>query len=164
MPGAEEKNVGASLDQIYDRYRPSVLRRARTILRDPDRAEDAMQEVFLRAVQHPVRMRSHPLPWLFRVTKNLCLNDVRDGRRRGHLRSIRSFDCQREPANDARVALKQLLARIPDELQQIAVCYYVDDLSHQEIADLFGVSRRTIGNRLTAFQTLADQLFALDRA
>jgi RNA polymerase sigma-70 factor (ECF subfamily) len=150
-----------SLEQIYDRYRTKVFRRARTLLRDPDRARDAMQEVFLRAAQHQVRMSAHPLPWLFRVTKNLCLSDVRDDRRRGHLRAIHVFETVRECEADARVALKQLLARAPEELQQIAICYYIDDLSHDEIAGMFGVSRRTIGNRLATFQALADELFGI---
>jgi RNA polymerase sigma-70 factor, ECF subfamily len=131
-------------------------------LRDPDRARDAMQEVFLRAVQHQVRMSAHPLPWLFRVTSNLCLTDVRDDRRQGHLRAIHVLETVRECGTDARVALKQLLARVPEELQQIAICYYVDDLSHAEIAEMFGVSRRTIGNRLATFQALADELFEID--
>ena len=29
--------------------------------------------------------------------------------------------------------------------------YYVDKMKHEEIAELLGVSRRTIGNRLTRF-------------
>lgn len=130
-------------------------------MRDPDRARDATQEVFLRAAQHPVRMSARPLPWLFRVTKNLCLSDVRDDRRQGHLRAIHGFEAVRECGTDARVALKQLLARAPEELQQIAICYYVDDLSHEEIAGMFGLSRRTIGNRLSTFQALADELFGI---
>jgi RNA polymerase sigma factor (sigma-70 family) len=151
----------ASLDQIYGRYGARVFRRARRLLRDTDRAEDAMQEVFLRAVQHRAEMSHHSLPWLFRVTTNLCLSDVRDDRRRRHLRSSQPVEPQRDQGTDARVAVKQLLARVPQELREIALCYYVDDLSHDEIAPIFGVSRRTIGNRLAAFQAIANEVFEL---
>ena len=147
------------LDQIYDRYSASVFRRARTLLRDPDRAQDAVQEVFLRAVEHRMAVEAHPLPWLFRVTKNLYLNDVRDERRRRRLRASRPVESHHEQGSHARVAVKQLLARVPEDLQQIAFCYYVQDLSHQEIAPIFGLSRRTVGNRLAAFQAIADELF-----
>jgi RNA polymerase sigma-70 factor (ECF subfamily) len=150
------------LDQIYDRYRTSMLRRARTLLSDPDRAQDAVQEVFLRAVEHRMAVEAHLLPWLFRVTRNLCLSDVRDDRRRRRLRASQPVESHREQGSHARLAVKQLLARVPEELQQIAFCYYVDNLSHQEIAPMFGLSRRTVGNRLAAFQAIADQLFELE--
>lgn len=150
-----------SLGQLYDRYGASVFRRARRILRDSDGAEDATQEVFLRAVQHRERMSHHSLPWLFRVTTNLCLSGVRDKRRRRHLSSSQPVQSGREPGTDARLAVRQLLARVPEELREIALCYYVDDLSHDEIAPIFGVSRRTIGNRLAAFQAIANDLFEL---
>ena len=40
----------------------------------------------------------------------------------------------------------------PLDLFEIAVYYYyVDKMKHEEIAELLGVSRRTIGNRLTRF-------------
>jgi RNA polymerase sigma factor (sigma-70 family) len=107
-------------------------------------------------------MSSHPLPWLCRVTKNLCLNHIRDDRRRRDLLARQPPTSGREVHADARLAVTQLLARAPDDLQQVALCYYVDDLSHQEIAAAFGVSRRTIGNRLAAFEALAAELFGPD--
>jgi DNA-directed RNA polymerase specialized sigma24 family protein len=47
---------------------------------------------------------------------------------------------------------------VPDELQDIAVYYYVDELSHEEIAGIVGVSRRTVGNRLATFHALVKGL------
>ncbi len=150
------KSAGrSSLHEMYDRYGDRVFRQARSLLRDPDRARDTTQEVFLRAAQHPIRSSTHPLPWLVRVTKNLCLNYIRDRRRRGELLADRPRATGCEPGTDARLTWKQLLAQVPEELQLIAVSYYVDELSHDEIAALCGVSRRTIGNRLAAFQALA---------
>ena len=147
-----------TLQEIYDRYGAQVFRRARTLLRDPERARDATQEVFLRAVQDPGSVAAHPLPWLFRVTKNLCLNNLRDHRRRGRLLADRGADTGGDGGPDARVVVGELLARVPAELQEIAVHYYLDDLSHQDIAAIVGVSRRTVGNRLAAFQAFADEL------
>ena len=82
LPTSTRRARRPTLKEIYDLYGAQVFRRARTLLRDPDRARDATQEVFLRAVQDPGGVRAHPLPWLFRVTKNLCLNNLRDSRRR----------------------------------------------------------------------------------
>jgi len=147
-----------TLKEIYDLYGDRVFRRARTLLRDPERARDATQEVFLRAVQDPRSVGAHPLPWLFRVTKNLCLNNLRDNRRRGLLLASRGTEIGGDGRTDARVVVNELLSRVPPDLQAIAVYYYLDDLSHEDIAAIVGVSRRTIGNRLAAFQALADEL------
>jgi RNA polymerase sigma factor (sigma-70 family) len=147
-----------TLKEIYDLYGAQVFRRARTLLRDPESARDATQEVFLRAVQDPGGVRAHPLPWLFRVTRNLCLNNLRDNRRRVQLLAGRSPEIAGDDRTDARLVVSDLLARVPADLQEIAVYYYLDDLSHEDIAAIVGVSRRTVGNRLAAFQALADEL------
>jgi RNA polymerase sigma-70 factor (ECF subfamily) len=59
---------------------------------------------------------------------------------------------------EARVIVQKILAGVPEELQEIAIYYYVDEMSHEEIAALVGVSRRTVGNRLAAFQALTGEL------
>jgi RNA polymerase sigma-70 factor (ECF subfamily) len=153
------RGAGPTLQEMYRLYGAPVFRRARTLLRDADWARDATQEVFLRAAQNPVRVSTCPLPWLFRVTRNLCLNNLRDNRRRGRLLAGHPVEAGAVAPHEARLAVTQLLSRVPEDLQEIALYYYVDDLSHEDIAAIVGVSRRTIGNRLASFQALADALF-----
>ena len=43
---------------------------------------------------------------------------------------------------------RSVLAQLPDDLACAAVYYYVDELSHREIAEVMGCSRRHIGNLL----------------
>jgi len=150
---------GPTLQDMYRLYGAPVFRWARSLLRDADGARDATQEVFLRAVQDPVRVGTRPLPWLFRVTRNLCLNNLRDRRRRGRLLAGQRSEAVAFGPAEARLAVTTLCARVPDDLLEIAIYYYVDDLSHEDIAAIVGVSRRTIGNRLAAFQARADELF-----
>jgi DNA-directed RNA polymerase specialized sigma24 family protein len=56
------------------------------------------------------------------------------------------------PTPEARTALRAVLAHVEDELAQVAVFYYVDDMDQAEIAAVLGVSRRTIGYRLDRFR------------
>jgi DNA-directed RNA polymerase specialized sigma24 family protein len=96
------------------------------------------------------------LAWLLRVTTNLCLNRLRDDRRRRQLLAVRTPGADQNNRDaDARTAVAQLLTGVPEDLQQIAVYHHADGMTCDEIAPLFGVSRRTIGNRLLAFQRLA---------
>jgi RNA polymerase sigma-70 factor, ECF subfamily len=145
---------------LYARHGAMVLRRARTLLGDEEAAWDALQEVFVRALRNrrAFRRESSPTTWLYRITTNYCFNVLRDaGRRDSKLRGLAPpalTDGDRSPP-DVRLAVSEILARLPDELCEIAVYHHVDHMSHDEIAAVMGVSRRTIGNRLKEFQRLA---------
>jgi RNA polymerase sigma factor (sigma-70 family) len=145
---------------LYARHGAMVLRRARTLLGDEEAAWDALQEVFVRALRNrrAFRRESSPTTWLYRITTNYCFNLLRDaGRRDSKLRGLAPAalaDGGRSPP-DVRLAVSEILARLPDELCEIAVYHHVDRMSHDEIAAIMGVSRRTIGNRLKEFQRLA---------
>jgi RNA polymerase sigma-70 factor (ECF subfamily) len=147
-----------SIEELYRRYGPSVLRRARSLLQDEQAARDAMQEVFIRALTSKVVFHEgvSPMTWFYRVTTNLCLNLIRSRGRRLRMLSSQSTG---EPMADAvaedRVAVMQVLSLVPEELGRIAIYYFVDHMKQEEIAELLGVSRRTIGNRLEEFKKLA---------
>jgi len=125
-----------------------------------------MQEVFVRviAAMGEFRGQSQPSTWLYRITTNLCLNRIRDSKRRRD-RLAEAADDGREPmapapppTPEARSTLSALLARVSEELAQVAVFYYVDDMDQAEIAAVLGVSRRTIGYRLDRFREEAQRV------
>ena len=149
----------AGIEGLYRRYGPSVLRRARAILKDEQRAQDVMQEVFIRALQSADALDAadSTMAWLYRVTRNLCLNRIRDEKRRRDLLDEHGDSLRpSERANpDARVALNELLTRIDVELRDVAVCFYLDQMTQSEIAEHLGVSRRTVGYRLQSLRVVA---------
>jgi RNA polymerase sigma-70 factor, ECF subfamily len=147
----------ASIEDLYRTYGPSVLRRARALLGDDQAARDAMQEVFFRALRTKVKFYEgmSPMTWFYRVTTNYCLNSIRNqGRRTRALFALPKNEAV-DGALEDRVAIRELLGIVPEELGQIAVYYYVDQMNQDEIAEIVGVSRRTIGNRLEEFRRLA---------
>jgi len=75
--------LALDVESHYLRYGPMVLRRCRTLLRDPGKAEDAMQDVFVSLIRHEDRLRDEaPGALLLRVATNVCLNRMRGERRR----------------------------------------------------------------------------------
>ena len=147
----------AEVEKLYTRYAPAVLRRARSILGDAAMAQDAMHDVFAVLVREEDRFRgeSSVLTWLYQATTHRCLNLLRDGATRDRLLAQRSPDEGTAPGPEAHTLVRQLLLEVPEELREIAVYYYVDQMDQEEIAALLGVSRRTVGNRLEAFKTAA---------
>jgi RNA polymerase sigma-70 factor (ECF subfamily) len=129
------------------------------MLGDEQAARDASQEIFVKVLQSmsAFRAEASPVTWLYRSTTNHCLNLIRDGRRRSQALDALAFTSsdEREPGLDERLTLHAVLAGVPEVLREIAVYYYLDQMSHDEIAQLIGVSRRTVGNRLVEFHAAA---------
>jgi RNA polymerase sigma-70 factor, ECF subfamily len=170
--GAPRAIDRAEVEELYRRYGALVRRRARSILGDDHEAQDAMQEVFVRviAAMGEFRGQSQPSTWLYRITTNLCLNRIRDGKRRRDRLTQASEGGGGEPlvsapppAPEARTTLRGVLGRVPEELALVAVYYYVDEMDQAEIAAVLGVSRRTIGYRLDRFREHAHRLLDDER-
>jgi RNA polymerase sigma factor (sigma-70 family) len=139
--------------RLFVAHSRSVYRRALTLLGDRDAAKDICQEIFLRVMrlEDPGQLAANPLAWLYRATTNLCLNQLRDGKRQQELLSSWAGEESQGPSADARIIVDRILREVPEDLQETAVYYYVDELSHEEIAQIVGTSRRTVGNRLLSF-------------
>lgn len=145
---------------LYARYGAMVYRRARTLLGDEEAAWDVLQEVFVRAFrgQRTFRREASPTTWLYRITTNYCFNLLRDSNRHhDHLQRIGLNNLHADDP-DLRLSLAAVLAQVPAELCEMAVYHYVDRMSHDEIAALFGVARRTVGHRLEEFRARAQTL------
>ena len=143
--------------ELYRRYAPMVLRRVLRFF-PRDEGEEIVHEVFLRVVERGESFRADasPTTWLYRVTTNHCLNRLRDDARRGELwREHGPWSAPpaiQEPAQEARVRLRDFWGALDDDLLAVCVYYYVDGMSQDEIARVVGCSRATVGNRLAALR------------
>ncbi len=157
-----------SLRDTYREHSAAVYRRALQILRDDDEALDVLQDVFERVVagRHG-EMRGRPLLlWMYRVTTNLCLNRLRDQKRRGALLQLHAeaVPVGHAGASGARVeaahVVALLAARAPEKEVLAAVYCHVDGATQDEAAELLGVTSRTVRNLLRRFEERASKFLA----
>jgi len=157
-----------AIDALYRRYGAVVYRRARALLGDEDRAWDVVHEIFMQMMGDGAaafRRESAPTTWLYRVTTNRCLNILRDSGRRARRLEVKlpalSLDgAERDaPPIEGRIAIRQLARHIESELCELAVYAYVDGLTQEEIGEMVGLSRKTVGQRLQEFCERAATLF-----
>jgi RNA polymerase sigma-70 factor (ECF subfamily) len=145
--------------QLYAEVGPVVYRRCLRLLRDPEAARDATQEVFMKLMRNVDRLadRETMLPWIFRVATNHCLNRRRDAARRGEQGESRAPEdlplSAAAPASSLtdRVLVQGLLSRFDPDTQTVAVGVLVDGMEHEEVAAVLGISRRTVARRLDRF-------------
>ena len=150
------------LERLYARHSQAVYRRARQLLADDEAARDATQDVFMRVIRGGGSVPAQPTPtaWLHCVTTNLCLNQLRDRKRRSDLLSRgHAPETTVAASGEARATVLEILKLVPEDLQDVAVYFFLDELTYDEIADLIGVSKRTVSNRLSAFRELVGRLF-----
>jgi RNA polymerase sigma-70 factor (ECF subfamily) len=147
-PGAAGETL--DLEMVYRAHGHVVLRRARQLMGDEQEALDVLQDVFTPLVRSPGQFqgRSSFTTWLYSATTHRCLNQLRNRRTRQRLLE------QRPPADTAAARAedlaqaRQVLARLPDRLAQVAVYYYFDEMTQDEIAEVLGCSRRQVGKLL----------------
>jgi RNA polymerase sigma factor (sigma-70 family) len=154
------------LRDLYERYAPSVHSRCRYLLRDDEGARDATQEVFARALRAlpEFRAAASPLTWVLRIATYYCLNLRRAERvaTRERLRQLASPAAEElgSGLSDKRELVRALLSSAPSDTQEIAILYYVDELTQQEIGDAVGLSLPTVRKRLRQFLAAARSALA----
>jgi RNA polymerase sigma-70 factor (ECF subfamily) len=140
--------------ELSRRYRAMVLRRCRHLLRDEDEAMDACQDVFVRLLEGGGRLRAdYPSSLLYRIATNLCLNRLRDRRRRPttsdeevlHRLAVAEDNGARTAA---RSVLDRLFGRHPESSRTLAVMHYVDGLTLEQVACEVGLSVSGVRKRL----------------
>lgn len=161
----------AALSEVARHHRGRLLHLASSILRDPDLAGDVVQEVLIKAMHEP-RFFDEGFQrgaWLYRVTRNLCLNMVRDRKRRGDILS--GMDTPRSSAPDqvASVLDDQRHDLVQEALHHLSAHHrrileerFYNDLSYAEIADVLDIKLGTVMSRLSRAKTAL--LRALDGA
>jgi RNA polymerase sigma factor (sigma-70 family) len=149
------------ITELFDRYGPMVYRRALNLLGNTADAEEATQEIFIRAFKglETFDGRSQPSTWLYSITTHHCLNKIRDAKRRRELWDERVVPeamrhSEAAPVTE-RILSRYLLAEAEPSQALAALCVFVEGMSHDEAASVVGVSRRSIGNLLERFQEWA---------
>jgi RNA polymerase sigma factor (sigma-70 family) len=141
------------VEVLYRSYGHSVLRRARQILASDDEAAEVLQELFAGLVARPQQFdgRSAPSTFLYAATTHACLSRLRNQRNRRRL-----IDEQVKPwateidarSTESASALRGVLGLLTDDEARAAVYHHLDGMSHAEVAELLGCSRRHVGNLL----------------
>ena len=141
-----------------------VLRRCRQLLRDEDKAVDAMQDTFVQVLRREGALDDRaPSSLLYTIATNVCLNLMRSERRRPRagddslLETIAGSD---DPARGAvtRHLLDSIFAREQPSTRVMAVMHFVDGLTYEEVAAEVGLSVSGVRKRLRTLKGRARAL------
>ncbi|HWQ13843.1 MAG TPA: sigma-70 family RNA polymerase sigma factor [Roseiflexaceae bacterium] len=144
--------------RLMGRYAGAVYNLAYRMLGNAQDAEDAAQEIFLRAY---TRLESFDRTrrfstWLLSIASNYCIDRLRRQRLAWLTLDDVAFSLpsgERGPEGRAldseeRDAVQRALMQLPDTYRQVTVLRYWHDLSYDEIAQATGLTESTIKTRL----------------
>ena len=154
------KATEAEIKELYERYGPVLFHRCRQILKNDEDANDAVQETFAKVIAKWAEFRgqSSPLTWMYRISTNHCLNQIRnrtgrEQKRVQHKDAIVGEGFTRPAAGRWEVAdtVRTLLADCDDETREIVTYLYFDEMTREQAAELVGISVPTLRKRLNKF-------------
>jgi RNA polymerase sigma factor (sigma-70 family) len=134
---------------LYMRHGAMVFRRARGLLKDEQAGRDVVHDVFISLHERRDELREGGIvSWLYVVTTNLCLRQLRSAATRARLVGTIEPQVHTRARGEDAAAIRGVLSALPDELAAVAVYRFVDEMTHAEIAEVLGCSRRHIGDLL----------------
>jgi len=144
--------------ELVERYQGAVYNLAYRMLGDPDEAEDAAQEIFVRVYRQLARYDAERKfsTWVLAIATNYCIDQLR--RRRVQLVPLenivpwaraREAGPEREALDrEARDEIQVLLRRLPEKYRAVLVLRYWQDLSCAEIGEVLHVPEGTVKTQL----------------
>jgi len=149
--------------ELIGRYESKVYSLALKMLRNPEDAEDVLQETFLRAYRGIKSFQGNSTfsTWIYRITANSALMRLR--KKQLPMVSIDDADEREAPINiadwapspveqllsqETQVAMNEAIDALPPEFRQVFVLRDIDELSNAEVADILDLSVAAVKSRL----------------
>jgi RNA polymerase sigma-70 factor (ECF subfamily) len=153
---------------LVTRYQTAVYNMAYRMLGDATEAEDAAQEVFVRAWNqlHTFQLDRRFSTWLLSIASHYAIDLLRRRRPQAPLDDVALYVESNEPQPDE-VALqgeqteivKRMLDKLPEKYRSVTVLRYYNDLSYDEIARITGLTESAVKTQLhRARRMLAEQI------
>lgn len=169
-PPATREIGSPSFDDVAERMAPQLYRIAVSLCRNPDEAQDLMQDTLLQAHRKwdQFEGRSDPGTWLYTIAARLCRR--RHRRRAGQPTTIESLDellpqpddpvvdlsalsALSDPARafdreEIRRAVSSAIAALPPAFRLPLVLVDIAELRLSEVATILGVKEATVKTRV----------------
>lgn len=149
--------------ELVSRYESKVYSLALKMLRNPEDAEDVLQDTFLRAYRGIKSFKGNSTfsTWIYRITANSALMRLR--KRQLPTVSIDDADEREAPINiadwapgpveqmlnqETQAAMTEAIEALPPEFRQVFVLRDVEELSNAEVAEILDLSVAAVKSRL----------------
>jgi RNA polymerase sigma-70 factor (ECF subfamily) len=144
--------------ELLDAWWAPLVAYAAQMLGAQDAAEDAVQETFVRVWENHARLNpTRSLRgYLYRLTRNLVIDEVRKGQTRVDRVAFVEAQTPTTPtpaqvveADELAAAAGRAIERLAERRREVFILAHFHDLSYRQIADVLGITPRTVANHMT---------------
>jgi RNA polymerase sigma-70 factor (ECF subfamily) len=148
----------SELTQTVKEHEAALIRYASRMLNDRDNARDAVQEAFIRFARNLEKKEKKAInnvqAWLYKVTRNICLDTLRSKKKRLELpleENIDRFVCpQKAPdatlkVNEDMQMLRKMINNLEPREREILLLKLEHDKSYKEMAEIMEISVGNVG-------------------
>jgi RNA polymerase sigma-70 factor, ECF subfamily len=128
--------------QLVHRHQASIYRHARGMAIDHDTSLDLVQDAFVRAYDRleDCRDGAHYRSWLFRICRNLCLDHLKNVRRRSlplsQVATAADIPSADRGVSELDLTLRAALARLPASMREAFLLKHDAGYTYEEVAEL----------------------------
>ena len=154
---AQDGSVDA-FETLVAKYQPKVFSMAMSFTRNRETADDAAQEVFLKAylALPKFHMKSEFGTWLYRIVSNLSINQANQMRRHTgrHVRDLTPADLvpagdhESVGEHDVRGHIERALHELPTLQRAVVLLRHFEGLSTRQVSGILRCSEGTVKTHL----------------
>ena len=153
-----------ALERLITRHKEKVFTSILIFTKDKYLAEDLFQDTFIKVIDKlkagKYKEEGKFLPWVMRISYNICIDYYRKTKRRPKVVNTEGFDIfdilplseespeQLMMGNQSKDKVRKLLDELPEEQKEVVLLRHYYDFSFKEIAELTGVSINTALGRM----------------
>ena len=152
-------------NDLYQKFGPMVLRRCRAILKDEDKALDAMQDVFVRILDSSYKIKEICSSLFYVTATRVCLNKIRSDKLRAgpdfsviEETMVDDFSELEREKIEAGIILESIFSKRDSKDCLIATLHFVDAHTLEETAELVGMSVSGVRKRLSELKKFSIKL------
>jgi len=163
------KKIQSSDQELYaiiiERYQNKLLRYANSLIKDEDKAIDAVQESFIKAF---INLRSFDgdkkfSSWIYRIVHNEIINLVKKYQKEillpENFDQASEEDIQKEfEQKETSEVVERCLREMPIIYSEPLALYYIDEKSYEEIGDILRLPMGTVATRISRAKKLMKNL------
>lgn len=154
----------AALESLISRHREKIFTSIVFFVKDHSLAQDIFQDTFIKVIDTfragKYKEEGKFLPWVMRITYNLCIDHFRKVKRTPTITTSEGFDIFNVLSfsdgnaeddlimDQTRSKVRQLIDMLPEEQREVVILRHYSELSFKEIADLTNVSINTALGRM----------------
>jgi RNA polymerase sigma-70 factor, ECF subfamily len=145
--GRTDRNT-AGIEALYRQHGAALLLFASAISGDRGRAQDAVHQVFLKAIENgSLSQAINKKAYLFACVRNAVLNEAKLQDRNMPLDIDSAWFSPPDRDYAGEQNLRRALGDLPDDQREVTVLHVWGELTFSDIGDLLGVSTSTAASR-----------------